>query len=207
MVVLEARRKLLAELMRIAPASRKTTAEERTQMPDWLGTVLGVIAGGALTLFSGWLADTRLNAREREGRKDERSERLAIRRSDFQRETLLALQTASQRLIRNTGASLHQDIMAHRTGSEWQKQQLPDNLSDEHLQWNTETLLLASRVRDDEVRGLADQLRSQCTVVGFSGGQTEAEGRMAAAAVTQDALIQRIGFLVREIDEIETRAA
>jgi hypothetical protein len=176
-------------------------------MPDWLGTVLGVIAGGALTLFSGWLADTRLNTRERERRKDERSERIAIRRSDFQRETLLALQTASQKLIRNTGASLHQDIVAHRTGSQWQKQQLPDNLSDEHLQWNTETLLLASRVRDDEVRGLADQLRSQCTVVGFSGSEAEAEGRMAAAAVTQDALIQRIGFLVREIDEIETRAA
>lgn len=198
---------MLAELMRSAPAFRETATEGRTQMPDWLGTVLGVIAGGALTLFSGWLADTRLNTRERERRKDERSERIAIRRGDFQRETLLALQTASQKLIRNTGASLHQDIMAHRTGSQWQKQQLPNNLSDEHLQWNTETLLLASRVRDDEVRGLADQLRSQCTVVGFSSSEAEAEGRMAAAAVTQDALIQRIGFLVREIDEIETRAA
>lgn len=173
-------------------------------MPDWLGAVLGVITGGALTLFSGWLADTRLNARELQRRRDERSELIALRRSDFQRETLLALQIASQKLIRNTGASLHQDILAHRTGLKWQKQQLPGNLSDKHLEWNTETLLLASRVLDDQVRGLADQLRSECTVVVVSRSEAEAEGGMAEAAATQKALIQRIGSLVREIDEIET---
>jgi hypothetical protein len=173
-------------------------------MPDWFGTVLAVIAGGGLTLLSSWLADSRLNAREREHRKAERHERIAIRRSDFQRETLLALQTSSQKLIRTTGASLHQDVLAHRKGAKWQRQLLPDSLSDEHLQWNTETLLLASRVRDGEVRGLADRLRSDCTSVAISSGEPEAERQMAQAAATQAALIQRIGFLVRGIDEIET---
>lgn len=176
-------------------------------MPDWFGTVLGVIAGGALTLFAGWLADKRLTDRERERRSEERRERIAIRRSDFQRETLLALQTATQKLIRNTGASLFQDVVAHRNGGEWQRQQLPNNLSDDDLHWTTETMLLASRVRDDEVRGLADRLRSECTVVGFSSNEAEAERRMATAAVTHDAVIQRIGFLIREIDDVEIGAS
>lgn len=175
-------------------------------MPDWMGAVIGVVAGGALTLFSGWLADTRLNTRERERRNEERRERISIRRSDFQRETLLALQNASQKLIRNTGASLHQDIVAHRTGAKWQNQQLPDNLSDEYLKWNTEVLLLASRIRDDEVRSLGDRLRSQCAAVSISSNEDEAERWMASAGSTQDALIQRIGFLVREIDETDTGA-
>lgn len=175
-------------------------------MPGWIGTFLGVIAGGALTMFAGWLADKRLTDREREKRNEERRERIAIRRSDFQRETLLALQAATQKLIRNAGASLHQDIVAHRTGAEWQRQQLPDGLSDDHLHWTTETMLLASRVRDDQVRNLADQLRSQATKVGFSSNEPEAESRMAEAATTHAALNDRIGLLIREIDVIEADA-
>lgn len=41
-------------------------------MPDWFGIVLGVTAGGALTLFAGWLAHKRLTDRERERRSEER---------------------------------------------------------------------------------------------------------------------------------------
>jgi hypothetical protein len=130
-------------------------------------------------------------------------DRVAIRRSDFQRETLLALQTASQKLIRTTGASLHQDIVAHRAGGEWQRQPLPGSLSDDHLHWTTETMLLASRVRDDEVRILSDQLRCQSAKVGLSRNEPEAERQMSEAAITQTALVERIGFLLREIDEIE----
>lgn len=172
-------------------------------MPEWLGTFLGVIAGGALTLIAGWLADNRLNQREHARRNEERRERIAIRRNDFQRETLLALQLASQKLIRNTSASLHQDILAHRTSGQWQRQQLPDDLSDEHLRWTTETMLLASRVRDDEVRSLADQLRDQAARIGLSSSELEAERRLGEAAIVHAALIARIGLLIREIDVIE----
>lgn len=171
-------------------------------VPEWLGTVLAVIAGGALTLSSGWLADNRLTNRERERRNEERRDRIAFRRSDFQRETLLALQVAAQKLIRNTGASLHQDVMAHRKGADWQRQKLPDGLSDDHLHWTTETMLLSSRIRDDQVRTLADQLRSQANRVGFSGSEAEAERRMLEASDVHAALIERIGLLVREIDEV-----
>ena len=172
-------------------------------MPSWLATTASVIAGGVLTMLAAWLGDRRITERDRERRREERRERLVTRRNDFQRETLLALQDASQKLLRNTGASLHQDVVAHRTTGTWQRQQLPDDLSNDRLRLTTETMLLASRVRDDEVRALADRLRTQTAVVGLSSGENEAESRMMAAADTQGALIQRIGEIVRGLDEAD----
>ncbi|BBK43028.1 hypothetical protein STVA_30480 [Allostella vacuolata] len=170
-------------------------------MTSWLANALSVIVGGVLTMLAAWLGDRRISKRDRERRREERHERLVMRRNDFQRETLLALQVASQRLLRNTGASLHQDVLAHRATGRWQRQQLPGNLSDENLSLITETILLASRVRDDEVRVLADRLRSQTVDVGFSSDEHEAQGRMLAASNTQQAIVQRIGRILRELDE------
>lgn len=95
---------------------------------------------------------------------------------------------------------MHQDIIAQKGGSEWQRQKLPDTLSDEALHLVTEVMLLASRVRDEFVRVLADRLRGQSTAVGSSANRSEAELRMAEAAETQSELINKIGKLVRDLD-------
>lgn len=172
-------------------------------MPVWIATTVSVIAGGVLTMFAAWLADRRLTQRDRERRREERHERFVIRRNDFQRETLLALQNASQWLLRTTAAMHHQDVVEHRKTGQWQRQQFGDDLSNDHLKLTTETMLLASRIRDDDVRALADRLRDRASVVSISSDHNEAESRMMAAADTQQALIQRIGQLVRELDEID----
>jgi len=172
-------------------------------MPTWLATTLSVIAGGALTMISAWIADRRLTERERERRLEERRERRAIRRDDFQRETLLALQVASQKLLRTTGRMHHLDVVAFRKTGKWQRQQFPDDLSDDNLRHMTETMLLASRARDDEVRTLSERLRDRTAVVGMSRDENEADSRMMAAADIQGALIARIGQLVREMDQAD----
>ena len=64
-------------------------------------------------------------------------------------------------------------------------------------------MLLASRVRDDETRTLAGRLRDRAAVVSLSVDGAEAETRMMAAADIQGALIERIGQLVREMDEAD----
>lgn len=179
------------------------TGSEGTMMPTWLATTMSVIAGGLLTMLAAWLADQRLTERDRERRRDERRERLADRRNDFQRETLLALQVASQKLLRTTGRMHHLDVVAFRTTGQWQRQQFPDDLSDDHLRQTTETMLLASRVRDDETRALADRLTDLAAVVGLSSNEGEAENRMMAAGDAQRALLQRTGQLVREMDEAD----
>lgn len=171
-------------------------------MPDWLATTLSVIAGGALTMVTSWLADRRLSERDRERRREDRRERLVDRANDFQRETLLALQVASQKLLRNTGASLHQDIMAYRTTGIWQKQQLPEGLSDDHLRLTTEVMLLASRIRDDRARALTECLRKLAAEVGLSSDEHEAQRRMQAAAEVQNSLLEKVGELVRELDAL-----
>jgi hypothetical protein len=170
-------------------------------MPTWFAATLSVIAGGVLTMISAWIADKRLTERERERRREESQKRRANRRDDFQRETLLSLQGASQKLLRTTGAMHHQDVITFRESGKWQKQQFGDDLSNSHLHQTTETMLLASRVRDEKARSLANKLREQASVVGLSANEDEAEGRMRAAADTQQALIQRIGQLVRDMDE------
>lgn len=170
-------------------------------MPTWFAATLSVIAGGVLTMISAWIADNRLTERERERRSEELRERRANRRDDFQRETLLSLQAASQKLLRTTSAMHHQDVITFRKSGQWQKQKFGDDLSNDHLHQNTETMLLASRVRDEDARSLANELRERASVAGFSANEVEAECRMKAAADTQQALIQRIGQLVREMDE------
>jgi hypothetical protein len=91
-------------------------------MPSWLTTLLSVIAGGALTIASGWLADVRQTARDRERRREETRERFLVRRNDFQRENLLELQSFLQKLVRTTGAMHHINQMAYRQAGKWQRQ-------------------------------------------------------------------------------------
>lgn len=171
-------------------------------MPDWLLTISGVAAGGALTLMSGWLNDFRLSRREREKREEERKDKAALRRIEFQRETLLALQLASQALMRNNGKALHHDIVAHRSeGKKWQRQQLPEGLSDDLLRQNTEVMLLSSRIRSEEIRQLATTLREALGSVGNAPSERDANAMMERAAVIHHTMIESIGRTIREIDE------
>ena len=47
-------------------------------MPTWLATTMSVLAGGLLTMFAARLADQRLTERDRERRREDRQDRLAI---------------------------------------------------------------------------------------------------------------------------------
>ena len=167
---------------------------------EWIETVAALVVGGLLSLAGGWLSDWRLTARERERRREERNDRFFERRDEFQRDTLLQLQNASQKLLRNAGAMLHQDIVAYRTSGVWQKQMLPDNLSEDGLKLNTEAMLLASRVHDEEVRNLTGKLREEIVTVSLAPGEAEAENRMGRSAEIQRELIERTGHLLRQLD-------
>ena len=54
-----------------------------------------------------------------------------------------------------------------------QKQQLPNGLSDEQLELTTQTILLATRVSDDEVRQLVDEFRVWLNLVFQTSGEAE----------------------------------
>lgn len=170
-------------------------------MPDWLATFLSLLAGSVLAIGSGWVSDRRSAARDREKREAEYRERLIGRRDEFQRETLLQLQDAAMRLLRATGAALHADTMAFRSTGRWQRQKLGEDQSEGHRLAVQETLVLATRVRDEQVRELADALRIRCSDTLFSESELTGQQAMLAAAATHGELTQRIGELVRQIDD------
>ncbi|WP_353200392.1 hypothetical protein [Sandarakinorhabdus sp.] len=172
-------------------------------MQDWLTTIASVTIGGLIAAVSTWFNDGRITKRGRERRKEERNERLIARNNEFQRETLLALQVASQKLIRNAGASLHQDIVAHRTTGKWHKQPLPNGLSDEQMELTTQVMLLANRVRDDQVRQLVDEFRIRLNHVFQTSGEVESEFMLLSAGSIQGPLLDQIGQILRDLDSAD----
>jgi hypothetical protein len=64
-------------------------------------------------------------------------------------------------------------------------------------------MLLASRIRDGEVRMLVDQLRDRTAATGTARDENEAEQQILAAVDIQSALVSRIGQLVREMDQAD----
>lgn len=181
--------------------------------PAWL-PLFGSLVGFAAGFISEWFRDQRarkrehegaeaVSAREREARKAARREQLSERRTTFQRETLLALQEAVQRLIRTNGEMHHLDIMAARAGGEWHKQPYPDDLDGRALQANVETTKLGVRVRDESVRVLLQELKEGCVAVMFSPSPDAGE---KASHNTTDVFIrlnERIGELLRKMDDDE----
>jgi hypothetical protein len=169
-------------------------------MQDWLKTMITLLAGGALTILTAWLADNRLNKRERESRREEQQERLQVRRSEFQRDTLLDLQNTSQGLLRNAGALHFQSVLAVHEAGERGRKPLSENLSDEHLQLQTRVMLLASRVRDDEIRELVDALKAGTSSVIFAKSEVESRALFMQIMETQSQLLVRTGELIRSLD-------
>lgn len=148
----------------------------------------------------------RLTAREREARREARKTVLEQRRADFQRQTLIELQEICATLLRKTGQAHHCDEMALKKTGEWQKAFLPDEVDEEFNQAQRRALVLLVRVRDTEVRRLAQDLKSLCADVVQSQG-LDASRRAALQMLTAyEELNQRIGVALRDLEDAEMLA-
>lgn len=140
-------------------------------------------------------------AREREMRIAARRDLRATSRITFQRETLLALQEAAQKLARASGRAQHLDLMASRQNGRWGRQLLPPDLDDELLTTQTQTNLLASRVRDEAVRTLAQQFKTAAVDLISARSEAEAIDMLRHAIDVHTQLNGRIGEVIRSIDD------
>jgi hypothetical protein len=177
-------------------------------MPDITSTnwfpVLTLLIGYGTRSLSDWLQHRRSVERERDAREATRRDRLFERRSTFQRDTLLALQEATMRLARATGAIHHQDTMSFRSTGIWQRQLLPDDLNEGFRLAQVETSTLAARVRDDATRELVARFRKLCADSVISVSQAQGDGLMTNMSPMLDDLNQRIGELLRTLDDADT---
>lgn len=129
-----------------------------------------VVVGGAFTIAGGVLREQFTSRREREARTSERelaeearaAEREIVR-TTFQRETLLDLQDAVLRLVRNT---MQLNIHHRRVYAEnrtYARELDPPALSDESRLAAAEATRLRQRVLDDDLRLRVRDVQALCT--------------------------------------------
>src|SRR5579864_8701061 len=172
-------------------------------MPDWFPVATLLIGYGTKSLTD--LVQHRWSVkRERDAREAIRRDQLFERRATFQRETLLALQDAVNDLGRATGRVCHLDAMAiHTTGK---RQLLPDDLDEGYRHAQVRCSTFAVRVRDNVVRELVEQFRQVSADSTDAKDQDERDRAMKLAMQTAIQLNERIGELLRTLDDAESRS-
>lgn len=165
-----------------------------------LFSALGRFPTGAV---SEYLRDWRTRAREREARESARRLQLFERRSDFQRETLLTLQHSISALTRAVGRMHHLDEMEFRKTGKWGGNLFPEDLDSACHEASVKTLMRLVRVRDDAVREMASKFRTAALQIAFCKSQGAAEQTMREMISVLDPLNERIGSIVRKLDDDE----
>lgn len=163
--------------------------------------VFTLILGYLTKSVSDWLQHRRTIERDRESRDAARQDQLFERRTTFQRQTLLDLQESLMQLARTTGAMHHHDMMTYRRSSEWQKTLFPEDLNENNRLAVARTSILAVRVQDASVREMVESFKSEPASVTESVSLDESRSAMSRMGSIFEKLNQRIGELLRKIDE------
>ncbi|SNT49720.1 hypothetical protein SAMN05216374_4233 [Tardiphaga sp. OK246] len=163
--------------------------------------VATLVAGYALKFVSDLVQNRWSLAKERESREAARAEKRYERRSAFQRETLLALQEAAQKLGRATGQTNYHDEVAASEGTPWRKNRLPDELDTQYFEAQTQVALLSARVSDEQVRKLIADYKTESVSVVHSSSSAVAHQHIVQLMDVGEVLHERIGKLIRSIDD------
>jgi hypothetical protein len=176
--------------------------------PETWFPVVTLIIGAVLKAVFDMMTDRRTARREREARQDQRRDALRLKRVEFQRATLLELQEAISQLARFTAQAHDQDVSAYRGSGAWRKQLLTEEVNQGFLSAQTSLGGLRVRVRDQQVRQLAELLSTACTNVVLSTNEAASEHglfRQVMPALTD--LQEQIGAILRNLDDDEERIA
>lgn len=126
-----------------------------------MSELVPLVAGGALTLIGGagteWLRNRRASSQATSERKESRQERC----DDLERQTLLELQDSLQAYVRGIAKVCLFDEKTQREHG--QQFQIPDGLDDGLHAAQVLTIKLATRVSDDEIRSLINEVIEEGT--------------------------------------------
>lgn len=121
-----------------------------------MSELVPLVVGGALALVGGagteWLRDRRAWSQATSERREIRQER----RDDLERQTLIELQDSLQAYVRGIAKVRLFDEKTQREHG--QQFQIPDGLDAELNAGQVLTIKLATRVADDEIRRLIDEV-------------------------------------------------
>ena len=147
-----------------------------------------------------------ITERERGARREARRDLLLQRRHDFQRQTLLDLQSTCVKLVRTAGQTNHHDTMECRSKGKWVRGLLPEDVSDESLLAQQQLSILRVRSRDQKVRDLAAKIKEFAAEVSVAETKAASDNALRLAFESHMALNERIGELLREMEDEEIAA-
>jgi hypothetical protein len=169
----------------------------------WVQGLLTFLGGYAARALSEWLQYRRATKKDREAREELRRDKLYERRIAFQRQTLLDLQEATLQLARTVGAAHFQDEEAFRTTGKWGDHLFPDDLDENNRLAHARTYMLGVRVRDDAARELMMKFKMYGDDVLKAKTRADSENAFGAMTAALDDLNQRVGEVLRSLDDIE----
>jgi hypothetical protein len=167
--------------------------------------VLTLVLGVVLGQVGEWLKDGRAHKREKEARDTARRDSLAEQRNAFQRQTLLELQDALIVLMQSAGALHLQKMSSFRQHGRSRSEDIRQETNIANRDANSKTAILGVRVRDDEVRGLLKTLKAQLSAEAMTRDPEEAEDAINIAAQVFAALNDRIGLVLRALEDLELK--
>lgn len=165
--------------------------------------VVTLIVGAALKGLFDALTDRRALHREREARREQRLDAIRLRRTQFERETLLELQDVVLKLARHTGRGNYEDVVAHHKSGNWRKALLSDEVNKGSQEAQASLNRLRVRVRDEEIRRLAATFSETCAQVFMSSSKEAADEALARMSNQFIELQERVGDVLRSLDEYE----
>lgn len=174
--------------------------------PETWFPVITLLLGAVAKGVGDHLSDSRKTKAEREARHEQRLDAIQLRRVEFQRSTLLDLQSAMQKLARATGKASHEDTMAFRQTGVWGKNHVSEEANIGALEAHTLINILRVRVNDERIRVIADKFSSTCSHHVFCKSEEKSDACMREMSKHMVELNERIGEILRTLDNLEDKA-
>ncbi|MEA1651056.1 hypothetical protein UAJ10_18780 [Nitrospirillum sp. BR 11164] len=169
--------------------------------------IVTLIIGTFLKYFLDILNEKRTSRREKEIRKEQRLDTMNLRRSEFQRATLLQLQDATHSVTRNTIRSHIFYIDKYKTTGRWQEDNVPSDIDEGFRKAQQEVFIYTSRVRDDEIRHFASSLTELASKAVSSRTPNEGSSTIKEIYNISQTLNEKIGLALRNLEQEEDSIA
>jgi hypothetical protein len=168
--------------------------------------VITLIIGAILKGIGDHFADVRKTNADKQARHEQRLDAIQLRRVEFQRSTLLDLQSAMQKLARATGKASHDDLMAFRNTGEWGKNSISEEANIGALEGHAEINVLRVRVSDNNIRTIADKFSKTCARHVYCKSRAQSDACMKEMSQYMMELNEKIGEALRTLDNMEDKA-
>lgn len=159
--------------------------------------LLGTIVGAAASIATAWLAARSSRELERAKSREEQVEQARA----FQRHTLLDLQEAVHDVLRLVSRAHHEDLLAHRAGTEWSKIMLSEEVNEGVRVALRRVFILIERVSDESLRASVKHLTGSASDVLYAHSEQEARSRLYKTTNDAWPLFEEIGTVLRRYYE------